>query len=166
EFVVAEAAIRVGRSEEHQAIVPLARDAQTPVTLEPLAFPLTGKAQAGDLRVTVRNAEIRYDLPDVGLQLPRSSVALILTYDASFRSDFSGGFPFTAANLGLVLPTGETIAARSDGHSAPAVVLPPGTVVAGLQSRFEVPADGIGVYHLVIRDGAVTRSLELSIAGL
>jgi hypothetical protein len=164
-FDVPGAAIRVGRSEEHQAVVALVRGAVEDTTLEPQRFELTGSTQAGSLLVAVHSAEIRADLPDWSLQLPRAIVALTLTYDVTFRGDFSGGFAFTTENLGLLLPDGTTIAARADGRSAPAVVIGPNQVLTGLTSRFEVPAPGIGLYKLIVRDGAATTQLELAIAG-
>ena len=77
----------------------------------------------------------------------------------------AGGFAFTAENLSLVLPDGRTLSAREDGHSAPALVIGPRATVTGLQSRFEVPAPGIDLYRLVVRDGAATKGIELAIAG-
>lgn len=169
DFDVPAAAIVVGRAEEHQAIVPLvpgsADGALKPATLEPATFELEGVAQVRDLLVTVRSAELRSDLPDWGLQLPRGSIALTLVYDVAFRSDFVGGFPFTAENLGLILPDGRTIAARADGHSAPALVVAPRAVVKGLESRFEVPAPGIGAYRLVVANGTATKEIALAIGG-
>ena len=88
-----------------------------------------------------------------------------VTYDVAYKGAFSGGFAFTTANLGLTLPDGTTIAARTDGHSAPAVVVEPNDVVTGLTSRFEVPAPGAGTYRLVVRDGAATKDLELLVEG-
>jgi hypothetical protein len=164
-FDVSAAAIRVGRSEEHQAVVPLVPGVIEAVTLEPVRFELSGSAQAGSLLVSVHAAELRADLPDWGMQLPRSSIALTLTYDATFRSDFAGGFAFTTENLGLLLADGRTLSAREDGHSAPALVIGPRATITGLQSRFEVPAPGIDLYQLLVRDGAATKKIELSVAG-
>ncbi|HSO29043.1 MAG TPA: hypothetical protein VLS28_04020 [Candidatus Sulfomarinibacteraceae bacterium] len=168
DFDVPASAIVVGRAEEHQAIVPLvsgSAGAPAAVTLEPATFALDASAQARDLLVTLRSAELRSDLPDWGVQLPRGSMALTLTYDVAFRSDFVGGFPFTAENLALTLPDGRTISARADGHSAPALVVAPRAVVDGLSSRFEVPAPGTGTYRLVIANGTATKEIELAIGG-
>ena len=168
-FNVPDSAIQVGRSEEHQAIVALVPGAAGTVTLEPVRLELTGKAQAGNLLVTVRAAELRADLPDWGLELTRGSLALTLTYDVANRSDFVGGLAFTTANLSLVLPDRRTISARQDGRSAPALLIRPGAVVQGLRSRFEVPAPGTGLYGLIVRDGAATKRIplriEITIAG-
>jgi hypothetical protein len=164
-FDVAEAAIQVGRSIEHQALVPLVPGDQPAVTLEPHETRLEAFTQAGSLLVSVHVIELRSDLPDWGLQLSRTTMAMTLTYDVAFKGSFSGGFPFTTANLGLTLPDGTTIAARPDGHSAPAVVVGPNAVVTGLTSRFEVPAPGPGTYRLVVRDGSASKDLELVVEG-
>lgn len=163
-FDLAAAVIRVGRADEHQAAVPLVAGVAELVTLEPAQLELSGRAQAGALLVTVRAAELRADLPDWGLEMPRGSIALTVTYDASYRSTFAGGFPFTTDNIGLVLPDGRTISARADGRSAPARVLRPGRVAGGLTSRFEVPAPGTGQYSLVVRDGRAEKKIPLTIA--
>ena len=164
-FDVAAATIEVGRSIEHQARVPLVSGDQPALTLEPHETRLDVFTQAGSLLVAVHVIELRSDLPDWGLQLPRTTMAMTLTYDVAYKGSFSGGFAFTTANLGLTLPDGTTIAARSDGHSAPAVVVGPNEVVTGLTSRFEVPAPGPGAYRLVVRDGAATKDLELLVEG-
>lgn len=169
DFNVAAAAIVVGRAEEHQVIVPLvagsAASGVETVTLEPATFDLDGAALAGDLLVTLRSAELRSDLPDWGVELPRGSVALTITYDVANRSDFVGGLPFTAENLALVLPNDSRISARADGHSAPALVVAPRAVVRGLTSRFEVPAPGPGSYRLVVTNGRTSKAIEFVIGG-
>ena len=164
-FDVPASAIFVGRSGEHQAIVPLAPGATQLVTLEPVIFAMAVEGQAGELFVKLHQVELRADLPDWNEELARGLMAVTVTYDATFRSTFVGGFAFTTENLGLLLPDGTTIAARADGRSAPAVVIGPKQVVTGLTSRFEVPAPGIGPYKLIVRDGAATTQLELDIAG-
>lgn len=168
-FDVPGSAIVIGRAEEHQAIVPLEAGRGAPdlgsVTLEPMTLEIDGGAQARDLVVTLRSAELRSDLPDWGVELPRDSVALTITYDVAYRSDFVGGFPFTAENLALVLPDGTRVSARADGHSAPALVVPPRAVVSGLASRFEVPAPGLGTYRLVVINGATSKEIEIVIGG-
>lgn len=165
DFDLAAAALRIGRPEEHQAIVPLVAGAASVETLEPRVVELGGSGQAGTLLVTLHAAELRADLPDWSLELPRAVMALTITYDVAFRSDFTGGFAFTTANLGLRLPDGTTIAAREDGHSAPATLIGPRAVVSGLRSRFEVPAPGLGAYGLVVREGDASMVIEVAILG-
>jgi hypothetical protein len=164
-FDLGFAAIRIGRTAYHQVVFPLVEGPMSRVTLEPQAFELSGKARAGNLLVTVHGAELRADLPDWALELPPTTLALTVTYDAKYAGDFSGGFAFTAANIGLVLPSGKTVAARADGHSSPAVVILAGKTATGLQSRFDVPDPGIGLYSLVIHDGSATKTIPLIISG-
>jgi hypothetical protein len=164
-FDLGLAAIRIGRTAYHQAAIPLVEGPMSRVSLEPQVFDLSGSAQAGRLLVSVHGAELRADLPDWGLELGPGTLALTITYDARYVGDFGGGFAFTTANIGLLLPDGTTVAAREDGHSAPAVVIGPRKTVGGLQSRFDVPMPGIGLYNLVIRDGSATRNIPLAIAG-
>ncbi len=161
-FDVGRAALRIGRIEDHQAIVPLVAGAVDLVDLAPRALQLDGQAQAGDLRVTLTGAELRADLPDWGLEEPRELLALSISYAASYRSTFTGGFPFTTDSLALRLPDGTTIAARADGRSAPALVLEP-TASHALTSRFDVPEPGTGRYVLLVRDGSKEAQLPFEI---
>lgn len=159
DFDVATAAIRVGRPEEHQAILPLVAGTASTVTLAPWRSAVAVDGQAGSLFVELRGVELRADLPDWREELDRSLMALTLTYHATFRSDFSGGFAFTGANVALRLPDGTTIGPRRDGHSQSVAVLAARTRQTGLRSRFEVPAPGNGHYALVIKDGS--KAVEL-----
>jgi hypothetical protein len=163
DFDVAAAEIRVGREEEHQAIVPLRAASTSTVDLRPLAYDLAVEGQVGTLLVRLHGAEVRADLPDWHLELDRGVLALVLTYDATFRSTFSGGLPFTAANIGLRLPDGTVIEPRRDGHSQSVLVLGPGKPVVDLQSRFEVPVPGPGPYALAIKEGSATKELLFEI---
>jgi hypothetical protein len=162
-FDVAAAEIRVGRAEEHQAVVPLATATTSTVDLRPLTHDLAVEGTAGSLLVQLNGAELRADLPDWRLELDDGVLALTLTYDATYRATFSGGFPFTAANVGLRLADGTVLEPRRDGHSQSVLVLEPGVPAVALQSRFEVPAPGLGPYVLVIRDGAATTDLPFEI---
>jgi len=163
DFDLAAAEIRVGREEEHQAIVPLAAASTSTVDLRPLAHDLAVEGQAGSLLVQLHGAELRADLPDWRLELDDGVLALSLTYDATYRATFSGGLPFTAANVGLRLADGTVLEPRRDGHSQSVLVLEPGVRAVALRSRFEVPAPGLGPYVLVIRDGAATADLPFEI---
>lgn len=164
QFDLSGAVIRVGRPEEHQALVPLVPGVAEPVTLEPVTAELTVEGQAGSLLVELSGLELRADLPDWHQELPRGVLALTLTYGATFRSGFAGGFAFTTDNVALLLPDGTTIGSRRDGHSQSILVIGPGIRQAPLRSRFEVPSPGDGAYALVIRDGSATRRLPFVIA--
>ncbi len=162
-FDVTRATIRIGRLTDHQVVIPLDPGSDGTVTLEPLALALAGTATAGSLAVTLTGGELRADLPDWGLELARDTLALTLTYSARYRGDFSGGFAFTGANIGLRLPSGTTIAARADGHSQSVAVLLPGETSPGLLARFDVPAPGAGEYALLIRDGSASKAIPFTI---
>ncbi len=157
------AALRVGRPAEHVVVVPLVAGSQEIVTLDPRALVVEGTGTAGGLKVAVTGAELRSDLPDWGVELPRDSMALTLNLTATYVGTFTGGFAFTAANLGLLLPTGPVISTRPDGHSQSVAVLERGAPVAGLVARFEVPAPGEGQYALLVRDGAMRAWIKFTI---
>ena len=163
-FDVGLATFRIGRTSEHQVVVPLVAGAAALVTNAPQALVFKAvTATAGTLRLTLRSGELRADLPDWGLELLPQALALTLTYDAKYVGQFGGGFAFTAANVGLKLPNGTVIAPRTDGHSQSAAVLLPGATSAGLASRFEVPIPGPGAYALVIRDGKASATIPVNV---
>ena len=161
-FDPATATIELGRTIEHQGIVPLVSGATAAVTLEPLGFEVSVEGQAGSIFIKVHSAELRADLPDWGLELPRDVLALTLSYDATFRSDFPGGAAFTTENVRLVLPGGERVGPRPDGHSHSIALLRPNRRNTIL-TRFEVPAPGSGNYTFVVGDGATTVDLPFAI---
>lgn len=163
-FDMRRAVLRIGRTAYHQAVVPIASADIAAVTLQPLALKVAGTGRAGDLAVTLHGVELRADLPDWAIELPPGKMALTVTYDARYAGSFVGGFAFTTANVSLILPDGTRIAARPDGHSAPAVLITAGATVAGLESRFEVPAPGTAKYALEIRDGSATKRIPLIVA--
>ncbi|MEO8208328.1 MAG: hypothetical protein ABI598_04770, partial [Chloroflexota bacterium] len=162
-FGLAAAAVRVGRPAEHVVVVPLVTGTMEPVTLEPFFFPLAGDGSAGSLAVGLASGEVRADLPDWAMELPREILTLTLTYGARYRGEFSGGFAFTGANISLRLPDGTLVSARPDGHSQSVAVLAPGVLVAGLSSRFDVPAPATGSFALVIADGPATQDIPFTV---
>ncbi len=162
-FDIPNAALRIGRTAEHIVIIPLVPGSQAASTLEPRSLALTGSATAGSLTVTLGGGEIRADLPDWGLELPRAVMALSVTYTARYRGDFRGGFAFTGANLGLRLPDGTLVGARTDGHSQSIAVLEPGAALPNLFARFEVPAPATGMYALIVRDGSARSAIPFTI---
>ena len=166
-FDLATATFRIGRTSEHQVVVPLVAGAADLVANMPTALAFSGAkatAAAGSLRLTLASGELRADLPDWGLELPARSLALTLTYDVRYLGTFAGGLAFTAANIGLSLPNGTVVGPRTDGQSQSTVLLVPGVVAHGLSSRFEVPIPGPGRYALVIRDGKASASIAVVIA--
>ncbi len=163
-FDVASATLRIGRSTEHQVVVPLTPGVADLVTNAPQTLELApASVTAGSLRVTIRGAVLRADLPDWGLELPPGVLALTLTYDARYVGQFAGGFAFTGANVGLRLPDGTVVGPRQDGQSQSTAVLLPGAAATGLGSRFEVPIPGPGKYALIVRDGSSNASIPIVI---
>ncbi|MEO7663611.1 MAG: hypothetical protein ABIV26_00675 [Candidatus Limnocylindrales bacterium] len=164
-FDFAAAAIRVGRSSEHQAVVPLLKAGSpiVPQTLEPITASLAAKVVAGALSVVIHRAELRADLPDWHQEMPREVLALTLTYDATFTGSFSGGLPFTSDSVSLRLPDGRTVQPRRDGHSQSLIVIGPGVKAPALQSRFEVGPPGGGTYTLFVSDGATKKSVAFEL---
>jgi hypothetical protein len=162
---VDDAVLEVGLSGEHQAVVPLLAGQATPVTLEPLDVPVSGNATAHDLRVVVRSAELRWDLPDWALELPAGRAILTVVYDASYRGSFSGGLAFTGDNVALRLPDGSTVTARPDGRSQSIVLIGAGATERQLMTRFEIPASLPGTYALVVLNGQAEGAIEIDLPG-
>ncbi len=162
-FVPDQARVRLGRKAEHVVVVPFALGTQDLVTLQPQVFDLAGSGTAGSLSITLTGGELRADLPDWGLELARDSLALTVTYAARYRGDFSGGFAFTGANIGLRLPDKSIISSRPDGRSQSIEILPRGSLVPDLRTRFEVPPPGNGKYGLIVRDGSATHVIPFTI---
>jgi len=158
-----DAVLRVGDPGDHQAVVPFVADDVSPVTLEPRAPKVSGTGNASDLRVTLRSAELRWDLPDWGEELPSESAALTVTYDASYRGSFSGGFAFTGDNVALKLPDGTIVEARRDGRSQSVALIGTGRTVRGLSSRFEIPSGTPGTYVLLVRNGSAQGTIRIVI---
>lgn len=163
DFDVRAAAVRIGRSDEHQVIVPLVAGDTPPVTLEPTRIEVAVDGQAGDLYVELYAVELRADLPDWRQELGRDRLALTLRYHATFRSQFPGGFAFTAENVALRLPGGTVIEPRRDGHSQSVLIIDPGNRERDLRSRFEIAAPGYGSYALLVRDDGEEVALPFEI---
>jgi hypothetical protein len=162
-FDVPGSAIRVGRAEEHQAILPLTPGSVARATLEPFAQDISPDGLAGDLFVDLDHLELRADLPDWDQELPAGVLALALDYGATFRGDFATGMAFTAENISLQLPNGDVIGPRRDGRSLTVAILRPARR-NHLWTRFEVPVPGDGRYALVISDGLKTTKIPFQIA--
>jgi hypothetical protein len=158
-----EASIVIGRETEHQPRVPFGPDGGELEAFEPVAFDLSGAATAGDLRLRLRGAELRWDLPDWAQQLPSSMASLTVTYDAAYVGTFAGGFPFTAENVALRLPDGTLVQPRPDGRSQPIELIGARKNKRNLRTRFEIPAAITGELALVAIDGKNRRFLAFSL---
>jgi hypothetical protein len=146
--------LRIGRSADHQARVPLAPGPIEPLTLEPEKLRVSGSGSSPSFEVTFRAGEVRWDLPDWHDELPSGIEALTLTYDVTYLGTFSGGAPFTAENIALRLPDGRLVAPRRDGHSQTVVLIGPLKTVKGVISRFEVPSAMTGRFVLIVKQGS------------
>jgi hypothetical protein len=152
---VDDAVVEIGAAPDHVAKVPLSPAGGKPVTFEPRNLTLKGSGVANNLKITLKSAVLREDLPDWSQELVSSLVALTVTYDAGYAGTFAGGFAFTGDNIWLQLPDGERIRARADGHSQSIELIGAKKTKAGLISRFEVPVKQLdGAFRLIVDNGA------------
>lgn len=157
------AAIVIGRDGEHQPRVPFGPGGGELAAFEPLSLQLTGNGTAGSLRLRLRGAELRWDLPDWGQQLPSSKASLTVVYDGSYVGSFAGGFPFTGENVALRLPDGTLVEPRQDGRSQSIELIGAGKTKRELRSRFEIPAGLSGSFALVVIDGGSRRAIVFAV---
>jgi hypothetical protein len=161
---VDDAVLRIGAPDNHQALIPLRPGTAEVVTLEPVTVAATGTGVAGELTVALRGGVLRWDLPDWSAELPLASEALTLTYDVTYTGTFSGGFPFTGANIALQLPDGAIVEPRKDGRSQTNQAVGPGATILGA-TRFEIPAGTRGAFALVVRNDKASATIAFSIDG-
>ncbi len=159
------AAIVIGRDGEHQPRVPLGPVAGEAATFEPVALELRGNTTAGQLRLRLRSAELRWDLPDWAQELAADRAILTVFYDAAFLGSFPGGFPFTGENVALRLPDGTLVEARSDGRSQSIELIAAGKNKRNLRTRFEIPAGISGEVALVAIDGRKRAFVTFNLPG-
>jgi hypothetical protein len=162
---VDDAVIQIGADLDHHALVPLTAAGGEPVLLQPVPIEVSGSATAGNLRVALRSAVLRWDLPDWSQELRADVQALTLVYDVTYTGTFSGGFAFTGDNVALRLPDNVDVQARPDGHSQSIELIGAGGTKKELFSRFEIPAGMIGTYRLVVRSGGIVRGIPFTIGG-
>jgi len=161
---IEDGVLRIGRTGDHQVQIPFGPGPVKVISLEPQAVNIAGSATSGSLRIALHRAVVRWDLPDWHTELPNASEVLTLTYDATFTGDFSGGFAFTADNVGLRLPDGTIVAPRADGHSQSIELIAAKQTILGLQSRFEIPTGLTGAFALIVRDGtAASKAIPFTI---
>ena len=150
-FTFDDAVLTIGLPANQQAIVPLTATAGTAVTLEPVAVDATGEGTADTLKLELLGGEYRADQPWNHGQMKKGSFVLTLNYDASFLSDFAGGFAFTGENVALKLPDGTTVGTIQDGDSQSIELIGPESTVKDLFSRFEIEDPAAGEYALLVR---------------
>jgi hypothetical protein len=159
----ADGVLEIGADPEHIAIVPFSPGSGDPVTFQPIEKALKGSGSAGDIEVTLRHGQLRWDLPDWNQELAANLGALTLTYDVTNHGEFTGGFAFTGDNIELKLPNGKIIESRPDGHSQSIELLGPNSTKRGLFSRFEVPASAKGKFTLIVRNGNAQSTISFTI---
>ena len=150
-FTFDDAVLTVGLPENQQAIVPLTAMAGTAVTQEPVAVSATGEGTADTLKLELLGGEYRADQPWNHGQMKKGTFVLTVTYDATFLSDFAGGFAFTAENVALKLPDGTTVGVIQDGESQSIELIGPESTTKDLYSRFEIEDPAAGDYALLVR---------------
>ena len=150
-FTFDDAVLTLGRSTNQQAVVPLTPGAGEAVTQEPVAIDATGSGTADTLRIDLNGGEMRADQPWSHGQMEDGSFVLTLNYDATFESDFAGGFAFTAENVALRLPDGTTVGVIQDGRSQSIELIGPESTAKDQFSRFEIDDPASGDYALLVR---------------
>jgi len=159
-----QAVVLIGEAPSHVARVPLTPAGGEPAFLEPVNVAVSGRADVGTLRVTLRGAVVRWDLPDWSQELKAEVEAMTLTYDATYLGSFTGGFALTG-NVALRLPDGRIIESRPDGRNNEIGLIGAHQTIAGLFSRFEVPNGTKGKLALVVRNGSRSRAIPFTIPG-
>ena len=145
------AVLTIGLAGNQQAIVPLTATAGTAVTQEPVAVSATGEGTADTLKLELLGGEYRADQPWNHGQMKKGTFVLTVNYDASFLSDFAGGFAFTGENVALKLPDGTTVGVIQDGDSQSIELIGPESTAKDLFSRFEIEDPAAGEYALLVR---------------
>jgi hypothetical protein len=159
------AMIEIGVAPQHLAYVPLTPAAGAAVVYAPVPFGPTGSATAADLRITLHDGLLRWDLPDWSQELTADLAALTLSYDVTYSGSFSGGLPFTFDNVALRLPDGKVVGPRRDGHSQSLDLIGPGKTKKALISRFEIPSGAKGKFALLVRNGGVEKAIPFTVPG-
>jgi hypothetical protein len=155
----------IGEDVNHVARIPLTPAGGDLVDFEPVVLALSGAGNAGDLRLTLRGAVRRWDLPDWSQELVASLDALTLTYDVTYQGTFSGGFAFTGDNVRLRLPNGTVIGPRRDGHSQSIELIGAGKTKRALFSRFEIPTGMTGRFGLIVHSGKASKTIAFNLTG-
>src|SRR6185312_6439485 len=162
---VDRAVVLIGEPPLHVARVPLTAAGGEAAALQPIELSLSGGGTAGDLRLALRGALLRWDLPDWSEELGADLAVLTVGYDVTYLGTFSGGFPFTGDNVALRLPTNVLVEARHDGHSQSIELIGAGKTKVGLSSRFELPNGMTGRFSLVVRNGSASKAIPFVVGG-
>jgi hypothetical protein len=162
---VQHAVVLIGEAPTHVARIPLTEAGGAPLLLEPVDLTVSGRGDAGTLRIALRKAVLRWDLPDWSQELPEDVEVLTFTYDATYTGDFTGGFAFTGANVAVRLANGAIIESRRDGHSQSVELIGAHQTTKGLSSRFEVPSGTTGKLTFLVRNGKSSDRISFTVPG-
>ena len=162
---VQNAVVLIGEAPSHVARVPLTEAGGAPLLLEPVDVTVSGRGDAGSLRISLRTAVMRWDLPDWSQELAEDVEVLTFTYDGTYTGDFSGGFAFTGANVALRLADGTIVEARRDGHSQSVELIGAKQTKKGLSSRFEIPSGTKGKLTFLVRNGKSQDTISFTVPG-
>jgi hypothetical protein len=160
-----DAVIEIGAAPLHVARVPITAAAGVPLTFEPVELHVGGSGTAASLKITLRSAVMRWDLPDWSQELDAKTRALTLTYDVTYAGDFSGGLSFKGELVALRLPDGTIVERRRDGHNDDVALVGPRKTKKDLVSRFEIPEGVTGSFALLARNGSVIKAIKFTIKG-
>jgi hypothetical protein len=147
-FVLADAALLVGKPSSRQATIPFS-GADGLVALEPKPVPVTGKVlrgKSGDIFMTVSAVEVRSDEPYLHGQAPTGQEYIRLTFSATNNTDAGFAWVFDR-DLNLKMPDGSSMGAADNCSRAQIYPAPHSTAVGGL-ACFLVPAPASGEYLL------------------
>ena len=160
-----DAVLEIGADPYHVAKVPFGPAGGEAVTLQPVSLAPKGSASAGDLRITLRDGVVRWDLPDWSDEMLHDMRVLTLTYDVTYNGSFSGGFAFTGDNVALRLPNGKMVEPRPDGHSQSVELVGSRKTKKNLFSRFEIPANATGKFALIVVNGSSDQAITFTVKG-
>ena len=159
------AVVLIGEAPNHVARVPLTAAGGAPVALEPVDLTLSGRGDAGTVRLTLRSGEIRWDLPDWSQELTSDIEVITITYDVTYNADFAGGYAFTGGNVALRLADGTVVEARKDGHSQSVELIAAHQTKTGMFSRFEIPTGTKGKLTVLVRNGKANDRISFTVPG-
>jgi hypothetical protein len=157
-FSFAGSTLIVGRAASAQAKVPI-EGGGTLVDLAPKPAPITGTVTAMTLTLTVKSADLRYDVLKTHEQLKVGKLSLNLGFSISFTSDLQDEYPFSGTNLTLRLPDG-TVTGSED---APVELLKTRTTLQDQSVRFTVNNPPTGKYALILTDDKVSQELAFTL---
>lgn len=147
-----QAILVVGKAGNQQARVPLGGAGEL-ISLEPQRMDVQGQAVAGRLVLDLSEVEIRTDLPDIHNTTKAGQRVMVVRFFATDTrpAGTASSHNLQSQNLALKLPNGTTLAVRSDGRSAPNVLVTSAMAKSVLTARFDITDPVAGSYALVVQ---------------